>query len=194
MDSGINARIAARLRDLRATHGLTLDALAAQSGVSRSTISLIERSETSPTAVVLERLAAALGVALANLFEPIGSTADPVSRRATQAVWQDPASGYVRRNVSPPAARTPIQIVEVTFPPGAHVTYDTGGRAAPLHHQVWVLDGAIEVMVGAISHVLAAGDCLAFTLDRPTAYRNPTTQAARYAVVIVGGHAERVQP
>jgi len=194
MDTDINTRIAARLRALRAARNLSLEALAAHSGVSRSMISLIERSETSPTAVVLERLAAGLGVALAALFEPVEDATDPVSRRAAQAVWQDSASSYQRRNVSPPAAVTPIQIVEVTFPAGAHVTYETGGRSPPIHHQVWVLDGAIEVTVGDISHVLAAGDCLAFTLDRPTAYRNPTAQPARYAVVIVGGTGERGQP
>ncbi|MEW6641131.1 MAG: helix-turn-helix domain-containing protein [Pseudomonadota bacterium] len=191
MDVDITARIAARLRTLRTARELTLDALAAHSGVSRSMISLIERGETSPTAVVLERLAGGLGVALAALFEPAIDTADPVSRRATQAVWQDPASGYQRRNVSPPAALSPIQIVEVSFPAGAHVTYETGGRATPIHHQVWVLDGAIEVTVGDAHHALAAGDCLAFTLDQPTAYRNPTAQPARYAVVIVGGAAHR---
>ncbi|MBR1216763.1 helix-turn-helix domain-containing protein [Bradyrhizobium sp. U87765 SZCCT0131] len=196
MDSDINTRIAARLRGLRAARGLTLDTLATRCGVSRSMISLIERGETSATAVVLERIAAGLGVALASLFEPTEATADPVSRRSDQAVWQDPASGYVRRNVSPASPLTPIQIVEVTFPAGAHVTYDhvtydhaasgTGGRAAPLHHQVWVLEGAIEVTVGDASHALDSGDCLAFTLDRPTAYRNPHKHPARYAVVIVG--------
>ena len=136
---------------------------------------------------------AGLGVALAGLFEATAAAADPLSLRAAQAVWQDPATGYIRRNVSPPGALTPIQIVEVTFPAGAHVAYETAGRAVPLHHQVWVLEGAIEVTVGDISHALATGDCLAFTLDQPTAYRNPTAQPARYAVVIVGGLAERGQ-
>ncbi len=61
MDSNATAveqRIAARLKHLRAQRGLTLDELAAQSGVSRSMISLIERAESSPTANVLDRLAA----------------------------------------------------------------------------------------------------------------------------------------
>jgi transcriptional regulator with XRE-family HTH domain len=52
--SDTNQRIAERVRGLRAAQGLSLDALAAKSGVSRSMISLIERAESSPTAVVLE--------------------------------------------------------------------------------------------------------------------------------------------
>ena len=49
----INSRIAARVRDLRAAAGLSLEALARRCDVSRSMLSLVERGETSPTAVVL---------------------------------------------------------------------------------------------------------------------------------------------
>jgi transcriptional regulator with XRE-family HTH domain len=183
----INEHIARRVRALRTARAVSLEALAERSGVSRSMISLIERGETSPTAVVLEKLAAGLDIALAALFERAADPASPVSRRADQVVWRDPGSGYMRRNVSPGGDRSPIQIVEVEFPPGAHVAYDSGARQPAIHHQVWVLRGAIEVTVGAETYDLAAGDCLAFVLDRPTAYRNRTARPARYAVVIVPG-------
>lgn len=51
-------RIAARQRDLRAARGITLDAFDGKTGVSRSMISLIERGEGGPIAVVLEKFAA----------------------------------------------------------------------------------------------------------------------------------------
>src|SRR6516162_4488431 len=97
----INARIAARVRELRGASGLSLEALAETCGVSRSMISLIERGESSPTAVVLEKLAAGLGVTLASLFDAPAARAPagPVARREDQPQWQDPASGYRRRNV-----------------------------------------------------------------------------------------------
>ncbi len=180
----LNQRIAACVRQLRTARGLSIEALADRSGVSRSMISLIERGETSATAVVLEKVAAALGIALASLFEPPATGATPLVRKADQAVWRDPDSGYVRRNVSPSGTVTPIQIVEVDFPPGAHVAYETGGREPAVHQQVWVLEGQIDVTVGGERHSLQQGDCLAFALDRPTAFRNRTRKAARYAVVI----------
>ena len=65
----LNRHIAERVRALRASRGLTLDALAERSGVSRSMISSVERAESSPTAVLLERLAAGLGIPLASLFD-----------------------------------------------------------------------------------------------------------------------------
>jgi transcriptional regulator with XRE-family HTH domain len=57
IESSINERVAAQVRGLRAQLGLSLEALARSSGVSRSMISLIERGEASSTATVLERLA-----------------------------------------------------------------------------------------------------------------------------------------
>lgn len=181
----LSQQIAGRVRQLRTARDLSLEALAERSGVSRSMISLIERGETSATAVVLEKLAAALGIPLTGLFEPPAASAAPLVRKADQAVWRDSESGYLRRNVSPSGALTPIQIVEVAFPAGAHVTYETGRREAPAHQQVWVLGGRIEVTVGDQQHNLEEGDCLAFALDRPTAFRNRTRKTARYVVVIV---------
>jgi transcriptional regulator with XRE-family HTH domain len=182
--SQLTQRIAQRVRELRATSGLSLDDLAGRCGVSRSMISLIERGESSPTAVLLEKLAVGLNVSLASLFESPGPSPGPVSRRADQLQWRDPASGYQRRNVSPSGFDSPIQIVEVDFPPGARVAYETGPRHPRLFQQVWVLDGRIELTLGDQSQLLDAGDCMAMQLDRPLSFHNPTRKPARYAVVL----------
>ena len=180
----LNARIAQRVRDLRATSGLSLDALATLSGLSRAMISLIERGESSPTAVLLEKLAAGLGVPLAALFDAPQPSPSPVARAADQPAWRDPHSGYVRRNVSPSGVGSQIQIVEVSFPAGARVSYETGPREPVMHQQVWILEGAIALTVGDERHELAAGDCLAMVLDRPVTFHNPHAADARYAVVL----------
>ncbi len=182
--SQLTERIARRVRELRAGLGLSLDELAGRSGVSRSMISLIERGRSSPTAVVLEKLAVGLNVSLATLFDaPAGSTS-PLSRRADQLQWRDPASGYLRRNVSPGDIDSPLRIVELQFPAGARVAYQTGARQPRQFQQVWVLEGCIELTLGDERHRLETGDCLAMQLDRPITYHNPTHQAARYAVVL----------
>jgi transcriptional regulator with XRE-family HTH domain len=86
----VNARIAARVRELRERDGLSLDALAGKSAVSRSMISLIERGETSATAVVLEKIATGLGVTLGALFDD----------------GADASQGRLHRRPSAPAGRT----------------------------------------------------------------------------------------
>ena len=181
----INVRIARRVREFRLARAETMDSLAARSGVSKSMISLIERGEASPTAVVLEKLAAGLGVAMATLFGPDESAQrQPISRRREQAIWKDPESGYLRRNLSPTNWPTPIQLVEVQFPAGSRVAYDSVNRKPAIEQQVWVLQGQIELTLGDQHFELKAGDCLALRLDRPLVYSNPTTQAARYLVAI----------
>jgi len=193
--SDLNQRIAERVRELRAAHGLSLDTLASKSGVSRSMISLIERAESSPTAVVLEKLAAGLGVVLPSLFDAPIAAADaprgPVARRDDQPQWKDPASGYLRRNVSPPGVPQPMHIVEVHFPPGARVAFEAGVRNMRVHQQVWVLEGAIDITLGVERHRLRQGDCLAMQLDRPTMFHNPTRKPTRYALVIASDPPSR---
>jgi transcriptional regulator with XRE-family HTH domain len=184
LETTLNWRIAQRVRDLRAARGLSLDAMARTCGVSRSMISLIERGESSPTAVVLEKLAAGLGVPVPALFDAVDPPASPVARAAEQVPWRDPQSGYLRRNVSPAGVDSPIRIAEVSFPARASVAYETGTRAERVHQQVWVLEGAIEVTYGDDDYRLETGDCLALVLDRPLVYRNPGPESARYAVVI----------
>lgn len=185
----INHLIAMRIRQLRDAHDLSLAALAERSGVSRSNISLIERGESSATATVLDKLSAALGVTVASLFEQESETPVPVSRAADQPVWTDPASGYVRRNLSPLVA-SPIQLVEVSFPPGRRVAYETAVRDIDVQQQVWLIEGAMEVTVGESHWALSAGDCLAMRLDQPITYHNASDKPARYLVALVS-HAPK---
>jgi transcriptional regulator with XRE-family HTH domain len=182
----VDALIAKRVRDLRKMRGYTLDELAEASGVSRSMISLIEREETSPTAVVLNKLADALAVTLAALFsdEPQSVAEQPLARLSEQQVWKDPDSGYVRRHVSPSGYASPVELAEVIFPPGESVAFENAMRNMVTHQQVWMLDGEMEVTVGEETWRLQTGDCLAMVLDRRIVFRNPGRKRARYAVAL----------
>ena len=180
----INARIAARVRALRQDSGYSLDSLATRCAVSRSMISLIERGETSPTAVVLEKIATGLGCTLASLFDDAAAAASPVSHASERAHWKDPQTGYVRTNISPPNFPSPIRIVDVVFPAGAKISYESGAREAAVAQQIWVQDGAIEITVGKATHKLGKGDCLAMHLDSPVTFRNRSRKSARYLVVL----------
>ncbi|MFT3906550.1 MAG: XRE family transcriptional regulator [Steroidobacteraceae bacterium] len=181
----INARIARRVRSLRAALDLSLEALAARSDVSRSMLSLVERGESSATAVVLEKIAAGLGVSLATLFEDERAAPSPLSRRAGRISWRDPQSGYLRSNLSPSQFPAPLQLVEVELPAGAQVAYESAARDSALHQQVWVLEGSVAITADGVTHELGSGDCLAMRLDAPTAFRNRTRKRVRYLVAIV---------
>jgi transcriptional regulator with XRE-family HTH domain len=180
----VNARIAARVRGLRAAAGLSLAGLAEKCDVSRSMLSLIERGESSPTAVILEKIATGLGVTLASLFDNPVSPPNPLSRGAERVPWKDPQTGYIRRNISPPSFPSPLQIVDVVLPAGARVAYETAARDAGVHQQIWMQEGNIELTLGKVVHRLGKDDCLAMMLDVPITFRNPTRKRARYIVVL----------
>lgn len=182
----INIRIAHRIRELRLARGYTLEMLATRCQVSRSAISLIERGETSPTAVVLEKLANGLEVPLTQIFinQTSSSSPQPLIHRNEQAEWRDPETGYIRRTVSPPNLRLPFQIVEIEFPPHSRVTYEISESSKVVQQQLWVVEGQIDIQLGNNSYALGQGDCLAMQLDQPVIYSNNSSQVARYILVV----------
>jgi transcriptional regulator with XRE-family HTH domain len=153
--------------------------------VSRSNISLIERGQSSPTAVVLDKLATALKVSVASFFETTDAVASPspLARRADQPEWVDPETGYIRRTLSP-AMRAPIQLIEVVFPPGKRVAYETTVREVDIHQQLWMLDGVMEITMGGTTWCLEAGDCLAMRREVPIIFRNTVRKPARYLMAL----------
>ena len=184
----INQRIAAQVRRLRAAVGLSLDALAARTGVSRSMLSLIERAESSPTAVILERIAVGLNVTLATLFESDAESevsSAPILRRVCQAEWRDPETGYVRRSLSPPLAEQPLQLVEIAFPAKARVVFDSHRRDVTIHQQIVMLEGTMEITFENHCYRLNAGDCMAMKVEGTNVFENPTRKPARYLVASV---------
>lgn len=182
----INIRIAQQVREIRLARGYTLDVLASRCQVSRSAISLIERGEASPTAVVLEKLANGLGVPLTQLFDspPNTQSPQPMVRRTQQAEWKDPETGYIRRQVSPPNWKSPFQIIEIEFPAQSRVTYETSANSKVVLQQIWVIEGQIDIQLGEKIYALQEGDCLAMQLDQPIIYSNPSSKAARYILVV----------
>ncbi|MBL8580715.1 MAG: helix-turn-helix domain-containing protein, partial [Rhizobiaceae bacterium] len=162
------------------------EGLAQSADVSRAMLSRIERGESSPTAQLLAKICRGLGTTLSVLFSATEAPASPLARRCDQPVWRDPGSGYLRRNVSPPGTGSPVDIVEVEFPPGQSVALDNL-RLSGVDQHVWVLDGQLEMTVGDEVFSLGTGDCIMMLLDRPTGFRNRTDRMVRYAVIISRG-------
>jgi transcriptional regulator with XRE-family HTH domain len=190
MESVFSSDLAVRIARLRREAGLTLDGLAALSGVSRAMISKVERGEASPTATVLAKLANAFGVSLSSLFGEPAASASPFSPRAAQAQWRDPATGYLRRHVSPRGLGSAMEIVEVSLPAHERVMFDNCAPL-PLAQFVWLLEGELEMSVSGATTRMSPGDCLHMRLDQPIAFHNPGVSPARYAVVIETGARAR---
>jgi transcriptional regulator with XRE-family HTH domain len=179
----IEHRIAARLAQLRAERGWSLENLAERTGISRPTLSRLERGELSPTASMLGRLCTVFGWTLSRLMAEAETRAPNLIEAAAQAEWTDPESGYHRRMVSPPAPGLRGELIEVRLPAGATVAYDAS-PVPGLEHHLWVLDGSLTLEVDGTPFALEAGDCLRYVLHGPTRFTTGR-RAARYAIAMV---------
>jgi transcriptional regulator with XRE-family HTH domain len=174
-------RLAATLQAVRVNRGLSVNALADLSGVSRAMIGKIERGEAQPTAALLGRLIGPLSMTMSELFARVEGAPDRLSRHADQPLWTDPETGYRRRAVSPPGGH--LQLVEVELPAGKTVSYppDTFART---YHQIWVLEGRLRFREGDVDHDLNTGDCLELGPPQACGYTNPTDTTCRYLVAL----------
>lgn len=180
----LDRRTAARLLRQRTDRGWSIDELAARSGVSRSTLSRIERGRSRPTPSVLHRLCAAHSLTLSRLFADVENGPPGRVTAERQQVWRDPATGYLRRCVSPLHPELRAELVAVELPAGAAVEYDR----PPVHdleHHLWLQEGPLTVSVGDKVWVLEPGDCLRYRLDGASRLHRPGPDGARYLLVLV---------
>lgn len=182
MSDRLSLALAAALYAARTSRDLSAAALAERSGVSRTMIGKIERGEAQPTAALLGRLSGALGMSLSELVARAEGTGGRLVRADDQPIWTDPGTGYRRRAVSP-VPGGPLELVEVHLPAGARVEYPAESYAF-LHHQIWVLDGALRFEEGDVRHDLGTGDCLQLGSPQPCAYVNPSDRDCRYLVAL----------
>lgn len=176
-------RLAQRLKTLRAERGWSLDQLAGLSGISRATLSRLENAEVSPTASVLGKLCAAHGMPMSRLMRMVEDEFLPLLRRADQATWHDPALGFRRRSVSPPARTLAGEVLECELDPHTLIRYDASPRPGLEHHLV-MLDGELALTVDGRRNLLQAGDCLRYQLVGASEFAT-ADQGARYMLFIV---------
>jgi transcriptional regulator with XRE-family HTH domain len=179
--------LGARLRKERAARGWSIEQLAEASGVSRAMISKVERAEASPTSALLGRLSGALGLTVSTLLARAEADAGAgrIVRARERAAWTDPATGYVRRALTPAGADP--ELVHVELPPGAVVEYPASSYSFLRGQCVWVMAGRLTVREGGEETALGNGDCLAFDLTTPRdcAFVNPSpAQPVRYIVAL----------
>ncbi|MGR4852521.1 helix-turn-helix domain-containing protein [Streptomyces sp. LARHCF252] len=180
----VDTRLGVRLAELRAEHGWSLGELADRSGVSRSTLSRAERAEISPTASLLNRLCAVYGRTMSQLLSEVEAEPAPVVRATGQPLWQDQASGFVRRSVSPPHSALRGELVEARLSPGPDIAYDRP-PVAGLEQHIWVLEGALDVTAQDTEHHLGTGDCLRMRVWGPTRFRCAAPEGVRYLLAVV---------
>lgn len=181
----LDRRLGLRLQDLRRAAGLTLEDLAGRTGISRATLSRVERGETSATAQILGRLAAVYGRNTSRLLADVETTPAGHIAAAEQAVWTDPETGFRRRMVSPPADGYAAEVLDCTLPSGRTIAYEAG-PVIGLEQHLYMQTGRLALTEDGTTHDLLPGDALRFRLTGgPTRFHASGPEPARYILVLV---------
>lgn len=186
-ESAFEHQLAERLAMLRLAAGWSLDELATRSGVSRATLSRLERAETSPTATLLSRLARAHGLPLSRLLADAEALPVRLLRAAEQPRWHDQTSGFERLMRCPPLAGFATEVIEARLAPGAELVYEEP-TVARLEHHLCLLDGGISLALQGQVYTLAAGDSISFRAVGRSVFANPGAEPARYLLAMTVAH------
>ncbi len=183
MPETIDDRIAQRLATLRAERSWTLNTLARKTRISRATLSRLEHGDISPSASMLNKLCAQYGWTASRLMADAEAAPPTLIRAAEQVIWKDPETHYIRRVVSPPHPNLLGELVEVSLPGGALISYDVSPLPG-LEHHLWMLEGEMSLEVDGTAFYLRKGDCLRYVLCGPSRFicgEHP----ARYMIAMV---------
>ncbi|HEY3494234.1 MAG TPA: XRE family transcriptional regulator [Polyangiaceae bacterium] len=175
-------RVAECLKRYRKDRQLSLDDLAARSGVSRAALSQIEGARTNPTLAVLWKIAVGLEIPFNEL---LGSRPDDavLLLRAGDALPLRSTDGRTEsRLLSPGGSTGSTEVYELRLL--ARAVHKSEPHARGTTETLIVLSGALRLVVGTDSFELGTGDSVFFRADVPHAYENPGTREVRFLDVI----------
>ncbi len=168
MADDILSQLPARLKQARRDKGLSLEAVANLSGVSRSMVSQIERGESSPTIATLWNLTRALQVDFAGLLEQApGAERIAVLRAADVPQIDKVGDGCHIRILSPPEEAGRHEVYDIRLDPGGAL--DSQPHRHGAEESLTVVEGVVQVTSGAASELLQAGDTARYAADVPHA-------------------------
>lgn len=175
-------RVADVLKRLRAERRLSLDDLAARSGVSRAALSQIEGARTNPTLAVLWKIAVGLDVPFHDLLGSNGEQAVRVLRAGESPPLRSADGRMESRMLSPGGASAEIEVYELRLQPRAVHKSDPHGKGTT--ETLVVLTGSLRLNVSGSEHDLGTGDSVFFRADVPHSYENRTAREIRCLDVI----------
>jgi transcriptional regulator with XRE-family HTH domain len=158
------AAIGLRIREARNARSMTLQALAAASGLSTSMLSLVERGRASPSIGSLVVIASALGITMSELVASEPTSEEKLVVRASEPPAIETAQHVIRRLMRDDRARGVTVAVNEYQP-------HTGSNDRPVTHAGfeygYVLEGRLTVEVDGAVYILNPGDLISYLSQRP---------------------------
>ena len=183
----LSEQIGRRIRDARKSRGLTLEALARESGFTKSYLSKIENARKVPPIASLARICRSLDTKVADLLDESTPEGHPRRRysivRANErqtVIRGQSAFGYDYKSL---VHRLPTQHMEpflFTFPErvGEEVFFEHGGEEF-----LFVISGRVRFFLADEELILGPGDALYF--DSTIRHRGEAVEGGAKALVVI---------
>jgi transcriptional regulator with XRE-family HTH domain len=178
------AAVARRISSLRKARDLTFDALARRAGVSKGTLVQIEQERANPSISTLCRLAAALGVSVADLVAPASEAQSLVSlvgASDARRLWTGPHGGSAVL-LAGTTGPDMLEMWQWELKPGERFDASRHGRGT--RELIHVTSGRLVLEVEGKGTIIAAGATAIALTDRPHAYSNPGKSPARFFMTV----------
>ena len=156
-DVATEVDVGERLRAIRRLRRCTLRTVAERSGLSESFLSQVERGRSNASIASLRRIADALGVSVADLFEPTGPTPSQVLRREDRPALTFGVLG--RKLLLTPKPLHHLEVFVGELDPGGSTGTEPYAHGDSEELFV-VLAGAVLLELGGELHELAQGDSI----------------------------------
>ena len=179
-----NTLLAKRLREARTARGLSLQAAAELTGVSRSMLSQIERAGSSPTLSTVWNLARAFDLDMAQLVGAETRSAIALRRAAELPEIVDAERGARLRILSAPEQAGRLELYDIALRPGARL--DSAPHWPGCREHVTVIEGALDLRSGEDRAALRQGDAAEYAADVDHALAAGEA-GARVMLVVSGG-------
>jgi transcriptional regulator with XRE-family HTH domain len=168
-ESQPSSPLANNIRKWRERRGMSVSALAREAGISKSTVSELERGNGNPSLDTLWALAKTLHVSLGGLFIGQAGVGETEFKRLVEApVIAREGDAFIAQLMAGWRNSGEVEVSIVTLAPNAH--RDSRGNAPGVIERVICVDGLVEVGPDGASVLLEAGDMLTFRADQAHRY------------------------
>ena len=174
--------IGQHVRRLRRRAGLTTRALGSRTGFSASFISQLENGRVSPSIGSMQKIAAALGVTLAEFFTAVGEGVSGTIVRANERTRF--ASGWSSAELESAGMARRLEATVIKLAAGGRSGKHAYGHDTAEDY-AFVLKGPVSLTLGPDRHLLRTGDAVCFQPGELRLWENPGRVSARLLFISV---------
>ena len=182
----VSLAVANRIRNWRKDKKLSLDELSRRASVSKGMLVEIEKGAANPSIAILCKLAAALGVSVADI---VNVSSEPVvhviEKQAIPVLWQG-AKGGSARLLAGTAGPDMIELWQWEMQPGEH--FSSPGHPAGTCELLHVNEGVLSLTVGETVTQVEAGASAVAKTEAAHGYGNEGDTVLRFTMTVAEFH------